>query len=155
MIAFVEGEIVEKHPTRVIVGVAGIGYEVFIPLSSYDRLPAKGAACRLLTHDYIREDSHQLFGFMSEAEREMFVLLLGTTGIGPKLALSALSSLSVRDIKVAVVERDVKRCIRDAGPGGGLFIDTGAGEIMPWYPIENIIALCDAVHKYGGYPITL
>ena len=53
------------------------------------------------------------------------------------------------------VERDVKRCIRDAGPGGGLFIDTGAGEIMPWYPIENIIALCDAVHKYGGYPITL
>jgi uroporphyrinogen-III decarboxylase len=53
------------------------------------------------------------------------------------------------------VERDVKRCIRDAGPGGGLFIDTGAGEIMPWYPLENVIALCEAVHKHGSYPISL
>jgi uroporphyrinogen-III decarboxylase len=53
------------------------------------------------------------------------------------------------------VVRDVKRCLRDGGPGGGLFIDTGAGEIMPWYPLENVIAMCAAVHDCGGYPISL
>ncbi len=117
MITFVRGELVEKHPTRAVLDVGGVGYEVMIPLSSFDRLPSVGDACRVLTVDYVREDAHLLFGFMSETEREMFGLLTGITGIGPKLALSALSGLSVRDIKAAVVEGDIKRISSISGVG--------------------------------------
>lgn len=117
MITFLRGELVEKHPTRAVLDVGGVGYDVLIPLSSFDRLPIVGEACRILTIDHVREDSHQLFGFMSEAEREMFGLLTGITGIGPKLALSALSGLSVRDIKAAVVEGNLKRISSISGVG--------------------------------------
>jgi holliday junction DNA helicase RuvA len=117
MITFVRGSLVEKHPTRAVLDVGGVGYEVMIPLSSFDRLPQTGEACRILTVDHVREDTHQLFGFMTETEREMFGLLTGITGIGPKLALSALSGLSVRDIKAAVVEGDLKRISSISGVG--------------------------------------
>ena len=117
MITFLRGELVEKQPTRAVLDVGGVGYEVLIPLSSYDRLPMVGEACKILTVDHVREDSHQLFGFMTETEREMFGLLMGITGIGPKLALSALSGLSVRDLKAAVVEGDVKRISSISGVG--------------------------------------
>lgn len=117
MISFLKGTIVEKHPTRVVLDVHGIGYEIFIPLSSYDRLPGKDETCHILTYDYVREDRHALFGFMTEAERQMFVLLMATTGIGPKLALSALSGLSVRELKAAVVEGDAKRLSSISGVG--------------------------------------
>jgi len=117
MITFLRGELVEKQPTRAVLDVGGVGYEVLIPLSSFDRLPKAGEACRILTVDHVREDSHQLFGFMTETEREMFGLLMGITGIGPKLALSALSGLSVRDLKAAVVEGDVKRISSISGVG--------------------------------------
>lgn len=117
MITFLQGTIVEKQPTRVVLDVGGVGYEVLIPLSSYDRLPAKNESCRILTHDHVREDSHLLFGFMTKEERRMFVLLMGTSGIGPKLALSALSGLSVRELKAAVVEGDVKRLSSISGIG--------------------------------------
>jgi Holliday junction DNA helicase RuvA len=117
MITFLRGELVEKQPTRAVLDVGGVGYEVLIPLSSYDRLPIVGEACKILTVDHVREDSHQLFGFMTQTEREMFALLMGITGIGPKLALSALSGLSVRDLKAAVVEGDVKRISSISGVG--------------------------------------
>jgi Holliday junction DNA helicase RuvA len=117
MITFIEGTIEEKHPTRIVLNVGGVGYEVLIPLSSYEKLPAVGDACRVLTYDHIREDAHQLFGFMTEAERGMFVLLMSITGIGPKLALSALSGLTVRDLKVAIVGGDVKRLTSISGVG--------------------------------------
>ncbi len=117
MITFLRGTLVEKQPARAVIDVGGVGYDVLIPLSSYDRLPATGEAVRILTHDYVREDARLLYGFMSAAEREMFLLLIGTTGIGPKLALSALSGLTVRELKAAVVEGDVKRlsCISGVG----------------------------------------
>lgn len=117
MITFLQGTIVEKQPTRVVLDVGGVGYEVLIPLSSYDRLPAKNESCRILTYDYVREDNHLLFGFMTKEERRMFLLLMGTSGIGPKLALSALSGLSVRELKAAVVEGDVKRLSSISGIG--------------------------------------
>jgi len=117
MITFLRGNIVEKQPTRAVLDVGGVGYEVLIPLSSYDRLPLIGDSCYILTVDHVREDVHQLFGFMTEAERDMFGLLRGITGIGPKLALSALSGLSVRDIKAAVVEGDIKRISSISGVG--------------------------------------
>jgi holliday junction DNA helicase RuvA len=117
MITFLQGQLVEKQPTRAVLDVGGVGYEVTIPLSSYDRLPAPGAACRILTYDHVREDIHQLFGFMSEAERRMFVLLMATSGIGPKLAMCALSGLSVRELKAAIVEGDTKRLSSVSGIG--------------------------------------
>jgi len=117
MIAFLEGVIAEKQPTRLLLNVGGVGYEVLIPLSSYDRLPRREEPCRILTYDYVREDQHLLFGFMTEDERRMFCLLIGTTGVGPKLALSALSGLSVREIKVAVVAGDIKRIRSISGIG--------------------------------------
>lgn len=117
MISFLEGILVEKDPTRVVLNLGGVGYEVFIPLSSYDRLPAAGGACRLLTYDHVREDTHALYGFLTEEERRVFLLLLNVSGIGPKLALTALSGLSVRDLKAAVAQADVKRLSSVSGIG--------------------------------------
>lgn len=117
MITFLHGTLIDKQPTRAVFEVGGVGYEVLIPLSSYERLPRVRESCRILTVDYVREDAHQLFGFMSEAERELFGLLVAVTGIGPKLALSALSGLSVRDLKTAVVDGDTKRISSISGVG--------------------------------------
>lgn len=108
MITFLDGILVEKTPTRVVLNVAGVGYEIFVPLSTYDRLGAPPESCRLLTYDYVREDQHSLFGFASATERKLFVLLMSVSGIGPKLALSALSSLTVRDITGAITGGDIK-----------------------------------------------
>ena len=117
MITFLRGILTEKQPTRVVVDVGGVGYEVAIPLSSYDRLPSVGHEVRILTVYHVREDAHLLFGFLTEAERALFGQLTAITGIGPKLALSALSGLSVRDLKAAVVEGDIKRISTISGVG--------------------------------------
>jgi Holliday junction DNA helicase RuvA len=117
MIRFLDGILESKQPTRVEINVGGVGYEVFIPLTTYDRLPSAGERCRLLVHEHIREDAHQLFGFVRDRDRDMFVMLLGITGIGPKIALSALSGLSAREIKAAVVEGDTRRLSTVPGIG--------------------------------------
>jgi Holliday junction DNA helicase RuvA len=80
-------------------------------------LPGVAERCRILTYDHVREDVHQLFGFMTEGERRMFVLLLTVSGIGPKLALTTLSGLSVRDLKISIADRDVKRLSSVSGIG--------------------------------------
>ncbi|MDD5483741.1 MAG: Holliday junction branch migration protein RuvA [Kiritimatiellae bacterium] len=117
MITFLEGTLVEKSPARVVVRVGGVGYEVFIPLSSFDRLPAENRDCRLLVYEYLREDLHSLFGFASEAERRAFILLMNVNGIGPKLAMSALSSLAVSDLNKAIAAGDIARLTTIAGIG--------------------------------------
>jgi Holliday junction DNA helicase RuvA len=117
MITFLEGTLVEKQPTHIVLDVGGVGYEVTIPLSSYDRLPAVDARCRILTHDHVREDCHLLFGFMAAGERRLFELLLTVSGIGPKLALAALSGLTVRELKAAIATGDVKRLSSVSGIG--------------------------------------
>ncbi|MEI6563624.1 MAG: Holliday junction branch migration protein RuvA [bacterium] len=117
MITFLEGTIDEKEPTHVVLNVGGVGYEVVISLASYDRLPASGDTVRLLIYDHIREDDHRLFGFMTADERRVFTLLLGVSGIGPKIALSALSGMTVREIKVAIKDGDVKRLSSISGIG--------------------------------------
>ena len=117
MIAFLEGKLVTKNPTSIVLDVHGVGYEVLIPLSSYDRLPVPDQTCKILTYHHVREDAHLLYGFMTQAERDLFVRLMSVNGVGPKLALSALSSLSVRDFKKAVIERDVKRLSSISGVG--------------------------------------
>lgn len=117
MIAFLDGILEEKEPTRVVINVHGVGYEAAIPLSSYDRLPAPGQPVRLLTVPVIREDAHLLFGFMSTAERDTFLQLTSVNGIGPKLGLAVLSGLAVRDIKAAIANNDIKRLSSISGIG--------------------------------------
>lgn len=117
MITFLRGELIEKQPTRVVINVGGVGYEVLISLSTYDKLPLLDETCHLLTYDHVREDQHVLFGFGSEAERRMFTMLLGISGVGPKLALSTLSGVSVRQLTEAVADGDCSRL--NAVPGIG------------------------------------
>jgi len=138
MITFLEGILDEKEPAHVVLNVGGVGYEVVISLNSYDRLPTPGETVRLLIHDHIREDEHRLFGFMTADERRVFTLLLGVSGIGPKIALSALSGMTVREIKVAIKDGDVKRLSSISGIGKKtaerMIIELrdkfGAGEIL-------------------------
>lgn len=138
MITFLEGIIEDKQPTHLVLNVGGVGYDVVISLNSFDRLPGLGEKVRILTHDHIREDDHQLFGFMTADERRVFTLLLGVSGIGPKTALSALSGMSVRELKVAITDRDVKRLSSISGIGKKtaerMIVELrdkfGAGEVM-------------------------
>jgi holliday junction DNA helicase RuvA len=118
MITFLSGKLVSALPTQAIIDVGGIGYEVFIPLSSYDKLPTVGEPIRILTHLAVREDAHVLYGFMTTAERDLFRLLVNNvTGIGPKLALAVLSGMSVNNFKVAVVNSDVASLSKISGLG--------------------------------------
>lgn len=117
MITFLDGILEEKHPARVVMNVGGVGYEVAVPLSSFDQLPSEGEPVRLLIYHHITDASQALFGFASDEERRMFTLLLSVNGIGPKIAVSALSGLSVRELKAALVESDVKRISSISGIG--------------------------------------
>jgi Holliday junction DNA helicase RuvA len=118
MISFLHGKLVEALPTQVTLEVNGVGYEVLIPLSSYDKLPPPGQNVKLLTHLAVREDAHTLYGFMTASERELFRLLIQTvTGIGPKLALNVLSGISVTAFRGAVANGDVKSLSQISGVG--------------------------------------
>src|SRR6188472_698399 len=118
MITFLNGKLVSALPTHAIIDGTGVGYEVFIPLSSYDRLPEPGQPIRTLTHLAVREDAHVLYGFMTPAERDLFRLLVNNvSGIGPKLALAVLSGMSVNNFKAAVVNSDVAAISNISGLG--------------------------------------
>src|SRR5437016_13583058 len=118
MITFLHGKLIEALPTQVVVEVQGMGYEVLIPLTSYDRLPQPGQEMKLLTHLVVREDAHMLYGFMSAAERELFRLLINTvSGIGPKIALNILSGISATAFRGAVAGGDVKALSQISGVG--------------------------------------
>lgn len=93
-----------------MLNVGGVGYEVLIPLSSFERLPPEGAACKVLTYHHVREDAQELFGFATEQERRLFLLLYSVNGVGPKTALGVLGGLSVREIKTAIAEGDASGC---------------------------------------------
>ncbi len=117
MIVFLEGRLDSKNPAQVVLNVNGVGYEILIPLSTYDKLPKAGETAHILTHFHVREDAQTLYGFSSPAERELFQLLLSVSKIGPKIALNVLSGLAVRELKRAVVEGDKKRLSSISGVG--------------------------------------
>jgi Holliday junction DNA helicase RuvA len=118
MIHFLHGKLIEALPTQVTVDVHGVGYEVLIPLSSFDKLPSPGSDVKLLTHLAIREDAHVLYGFMTAAERNIFRLLIHTvSGIGPKIALNLLSGMNVTALRGAVANGDVKALSQISGVG--------------------------------------
>ncbi len=118
MITFLHGKLVEALPTQVTVDVNGVGYEVLIPLSSYDKLPQPGHEIRLLTHLAIREDAHTLYGFVTATERDLFRLLINAvSGIGPKTALNILSGMNATAFRGAVARSDVKALSQISGVG--------------------------------------
>ena len=118
MITFLQGVLAESLPTQIVVDVGGVGYQVFIPLSSYDRLPKPGAPVRVLTHLQVREDAHVLYGFMTVPERDLFRLLVNNvSGVGPKLALALLSGMPVARFKEAVVGNDIAALSKVSGVG--------------------------------------
>jgi len=118
MISFLQGKLVEALPTQATVEVHGLGYDVLIPLSSYDKLPPPGNEVKLLTHLAVREDAHTLYGFATSAERDLFRLLIhNVSGIGPKIALNVLSGISVSAFRGAVANGDVKALSQVSGVG--------------------------------------
>jgi len=108
MIALLRGELAYKSIDHVIIDTGGVGYRLFIPLSTFYALPDAGQV-RLLVHTHVREDALLLFGFFTPAEKEMFATLIGISGIGPKLALNILSHIPVTDLQTAVLAGDIKR----------------------------------------------
>ena len=118
VIAFLEGTLADALPTQIVVNVNGIGYQILIPVSSYERLPQPGAPVKILTHLAVREDAHVLYGFLTPGERDLFRLLLHhVTGVGPKIALAVLSGLPVEMFKSAVVARDIAAISKISGVG--------------------------------------
>lgn len=117
MIALLKGTLIEKMPEVVIIDAGGVGYEVFIPLSTFYDLPAPGAAATLHIHTRLREDSLRLFGFFSQQEKQIFEVLIGINKVGPKLALAILSGLPFSELWAAVSSNDVARL--SAIPGVG------------------------------------
>lgn len=117
MIAHVSGELTKVGPDYVVIDVGGVGYKVYAPLSVIAELPRPGNPVRLLTHTHVKEDSLTLYGFSDEAQQEVFELLLGVSGIGPKVALNILSILPVEHLVGAIVREDVVTLNKIPGVG--------------------------------------
>ena len=117
MIGSLTGLIAAKEPPRVLIEVQGVGYEVEVPMSTYLGLPTAGSAVRLRIHHVLREDASLLFGFATEAERELFRALLKINGVGPKVALAILSGSSAEAFRAAVATEDVAGLTRIPGVG--------------------------------------
>jgi Holliday junction DNA helicase RuvA len=117
MIGRLSGTLIHKAPPQILLEVAGVGYEVDVPMSTFYDLPALGKPLMLHIHMVVREDAQLLFGFATEPERAAFKLLLKITGVGPRLALSVLSGLSVADLSDAVSRGDSVRLVRIPGVG--------------------------------------
>jgi Holliday junction DNA helicase RuvA len=109
MIASITGKLKRKATDYLIIDVAGVGYQVQVPLSTYYGIPDDGEEVSLHIHTLLREDSLSLFGFLTQEEKDMFLLLMGVSGIGPKLALAILSSLPVADLSRAIQAADDSR----------------------------------------------
>jgi holliday junction DNA helicase RuvA len=117
MISHLRGALLEKNPNTVVVDVHGVGYEVTIPVSVYSSLPATGAEVSLHIHTHVREDALTLFGFVSTAEKALFEKLISVSGIGPKLAVTALSGLAAADLIGAIRNGAVDQLVKIPGVG--------------------------------------
>ena len=117
MIGRLSGILLEKNPPQIVLDVQGVGYEVDVPMSTFYNLPALHEKVVLHTQLVVREDAHLLFGFLTHEERVAFRQLLKISGVGPKLALSVLSGLSLADLALAVANKDAARLTRIPGVG--------------------------------------
>jgi len=117
MIGRISGTLLGKEPPQVLVDVGGVGYELDVPMSTFYDLPGLGEKVSLLTHLVVREDAHLLYGFLTPDERNAFRELIRVSGIGPRLALSVLSGLSVSDLVQAVSLQESGRLVKVPGIG--------------------------------------
>lgn len=118
MIAFIKGQLIECQLTLAILEVNGIGYEVHVPLTTVERLPSLGDAVKLFTHATYREDSQTLYGFIDRESRDFFRMIVDkVSGIGPKIALNLLGSLSLQTLKVSIASGDVAMLSKAQGLG--------------------------------------
>ena len=117
MIGRLNGQLVAKNPPQVMVDCQGVGYEVDVPMSTFYNLPELGGGVTLLTHLVVREDAHVLFGFATAPEREAFRQLIKVSGVGPRMALSLLSGMSVADLSQAISQQAVARLTKVPGIG--------------------------------------
>ena len=117
MIAKISGTLDHKVPGEAIVDVGGVGYQLFISLGVFYRLPEVGAPVSLYVHTHLREDALQLFGFLDQEEKQAFLLMNGVSGIGPKLALSILSGIPSKDLIRALRDGDQVRLLSVPGVG--------------------------------------
>ncbi len=117
MIAQLEGVLSEKTPIRIILDVNGVGYELLIPISTFDKMGEVGSKVKLLTYLHVREDILQLFGFSTLKEKRMFAHLISVAGIGPKLALGILSGRTVDDLTRSIVNGDTANLTQLSGVG--------------------------------------
>lgn len=117
MIAYLEGKLTANTPMHLVVDVAGVGFLVHIPMSSYDSDRGHGETVKILTHLHVRDDALTIYGFSTEAERDLFELLISVSGIGPPLAQKILSGIQVRDFRRLVVSEDASGLTRIKGVG--------------------------------------
>jgi Holliday junction DNA helicase RuvA len=117
VIARIAGRLLEKHPSRALVDVNGVGYDVQIPLSTFYNLGEPGSDVALRVHTHVREDALALFGFATPLEQQLFERLIGVNGVGPKLALAVLSGIEPPDLVGAIRAQDVARLTRIPGIG--------------------------------------
>jgi len=117
MIGRLSGTLLDKSPPSVLVDVGGVGYEVDVPMSTFYDLPALGEKCVLLIHPVVREDAHLLYGFLRAPERDAFRLLIRISGVGPRIALSVLSGMSVADLAQTVTLQETGRLTKIPGIG--------------------------------------
>jgi len=117
VIAHISGTLAQKIPGEAVIDVGGVGYLVFIPLNVFYRLPEIGAPVSLQIYTHVREDALQLFGFQDPAEKQLFLLLLGVSGIGPKLAVNILSGIAADELWRALKEADQVRLVAIPGVG--------------------------------------
>lgn len=117
MIGSISGILDAKTPGEITIDVGGVGYQIFIPLSVFYRLPEPGVKVRLFIHTHVREDAIQLFGFLEPEEKQVFLLLNGVAGIGPKLAVTILSGIPAEDLARALKEGDQARLLSIPGVG--------------------------------------
>jgi holliday junction DNA helicase RuvA len=117
MIDYIRGILSDKEVTHVAVEAHGVGYGVGIPLSTYEKLPEPGAEVKLYIHYQVREDAHKLYGFFTKSEKEIFRQLIGITKIGPKVALSVLSGISINDLVNSINSEDPSRLEKIPGVG--------------------------------------
>ncbi|WP_022821868.1 Holliday junction branch migration protein RuvA [Hymenobacter norwichensis] len=118
MIAYIEGKLAYKDPAQAILDVNGVGYEIKISLATYSKLPTEGDKAKLYTFQHIKEDAHTLYGFLDPNERALFLHLISVSGIGPGTGIVMVSSMSVGEIRHAIINEDVRaiQSIKGVGP---------------------------------------
>ena len=117
MIAYLRGRIFEKHPNRLILESAGVGYDVAISVATFSGLPAEGAEASLFIYTHVREDIIALYGFLRRDEKQLFERLIGVSGIGPKLAITVLSGMASDALVTALRDNNITALTRIPGVG--------------------------------------